>query len=200
MRVRTEAKRQAILETAARAFLELGYERASMSEIAARLGGSKATLYGYFPSKEDLFVHVVNHIVKIEPAFTELAHLTEEEPRPVLERMGQRFLAAVTSPDALAARRMVIAQTAQSDIGRRFSEVRTKLNADLAGYLAAATKAGRLNVKDPTVAAVHLLALYESDLIWRGLFGSRQSFTRAQIRQAAARAVGVFMAAYGRAK
>ena len=200
MRVRTEARRQAILETAARAFLELGYERASMSEIAARLGGSKATLYGYFPSKEDLFVHVVEHIAQIEPVFAELAHLTDEEPRRVLERTGERFLAAVTSPDALAAGRMVIAQSAQSDNGQPFLDLRAKRVAELAAYLLATTKAGRLNVKDPPVAALHLLALFESDLIWRALLGSRQRCTRSQIRHAAAQAVGVFMAAYGPAK
>jgi AcrR family transcriptional regulator len=44
MRVRTEEKRQEIVEIAARLFEELGYERTSMSAIAARVGGSKATL------------------------------------------------------------------------------------------------------------------------------------------------------------
>lgn len=197
MRVRTEAKRQAILETAAQAFMELGYERTSMSEIAARMGGSKATLYGYFPSKEDLFVQVCDHMVETEPAFTELAHQTDEEPGEVLLRLGERYLAAVTSPVALAVRRMAIAQSAQPDIGQRFAEVRGKRLAELAAYLAATTKAGRLKVKDPRVAAMHLLALYESELVWRGLFGLRQSFTRSQIRQAAARAVGLFVAACG---
>jgi len=197
LRVRTEARRQAILDTAKRAFTELGYERTSMSEIAARMGGSKATLYGYFPSKGDLFVHVVEDIVRAEPVFTELAHLTEDEPRLVLERLGERLNAAMISSDGLAARRMVIAQSAQSDIGRRFTELRTKHVAELAAYLAATTKAGRLHVKDPAVAAQHLLALYESELIWDALFGSQKRFTRSQIRQAAARAVGVFVAAYG---
>ena len=50
MRVKTEEKRQAILEEAAKAFQELGFERTSMSEICARVGGSKATLYNYFAS------------------------------------------------------------------------------------------------------------------------------------------------------
>ena len=58
MRVRTESKREAILEAASHVFLESGFEGASMAEIAARVGGSKATLYGYFGSKEDLFVEV----------------------------------------------------------------------------------------------------------------------------------------------
>ena len=38
---------------------ELGFERTSMSEICTRLGGSKATLYNYFASKEALFLEVM---------------------------------------------------------------------------------------------------------------------------------------------
>ena len=51
MRVRTQARRDTIIEAAIQLFEEAGYEGASMSELARRLGGSKATLYGYFPSK-----------------------------------------------------------------------------------------------------------------------------------------------------
>ena len=54
MRVKTEAKRQHIVDVAAQAFRELGFEGASMAEICARVGGSKATLYNYFASKEEL--------------------------------------------------------------------------------------------------------------------------------------------------
>ena len=46
MRMRTEEKKQEIIRIAAELFEQLGYERTSMSAIAARVGGSKATLYG----------------------------------------------------------------------------------------------------------------------------------------------------------
>ena len=45
MRVKSEERRQAMVEVARQAFTELGFENTSMSEIANRLGGSKATLY-----------------------------------------------------------------------------------------------------------------------------------------------------------
>ncbi|NJC09900.1 TetR/AcrR family transcriptional regulator [Polymorphobacter fuscus] len=48
-------RRDAILDVARQVFLESGYEGASMSQIAVRLGGSKGTLYSYFDSKEALF-------------------------------------------------------------------------------------------------------------------------------------------------
>ena len=55
MRVRTEDRRQAIIDVALQVFREVGFERASMALISRRLGGSKGTLYGYFRSKEELF-------------------------------------------------------------------------------------------------------------------------------------------------
>src|ERR1700731_2894878 len=52
---RSDAKRRAIIAVAREVFLAQGYAATSMSEIAARLGGSKGTLYNYFRSKEELF-------------------------------------------------------------------------------------------------------------------------------------------------
>ena len=63
MRVRTEVKRQEIIRIAGELFEERGYDRTSMSAIAARVGGSKATLYGYFKSKEELLLAVLDYDV-----------------------------------------------------------------------------------------------------------------------------------------
>ena len=52
---RKEERREAILAIAKRVFLDQGYSGASMSAISAELGGSKGTLWSYFPSKEELF-------------------------------------------------------------------------------------------------------------------------------------------------
>jgi AcrR family transcriptional regulator len=55
VRVKTAARREAILAAAKQVFQDMGYDRASMDEVAARFGGSKATVYRYFGSKEALF-------------------------------------------------------------------------------------------------------------------------------------------------
>src|SRR6516165_9146528 len=59
MKVLTEARREAILAAAKAVFEEVGFDQATMSEITARVGGSKATLYRYFESKEALFMELV---------------------------------------------------------------------------------------------------------------------------------------------
>src|SRR3569833_1853850 len=54
-RLDRDQRRERILDVAEEVFLEEGFAAASMSEIAARLGGSKGTLYNYFKSKDELF-------------------------------------------------------------------------------------------------------------------------------------------------
>ena len=51
-----DAKRVAVLETAAHLFLERGYSRTSMRELAAMLKITKPALYYYFQNKEEILV------------------------------------------------------------------------------------------------------------------------------------------------
>lgn len=201
MRVRTEGKRETILETAAQVFMELGYERTSMSEIAVRLGGSKATLYSYFPSKDDLFLQVVKHLVgsKVDPAYADLSSQAGEDLRTVLTGLGERSLAAISSPESIALWRMVVGQAHLSDIGQRYWEQgpQPALEA-LARFLAAASDAGRLDVADARSAAFHLMNLFHAEFAWRWMFGYPVALTREQIRDAVARAVTAFLEGYGK--
>jgi AcrR family transcriptional regulator len=64
MRTKSEERRQAMVATAAELFLQRGYEATSMAEICSRVGGSKATLYGYFKSKEELFLSVMKMLAE----------------------------------------------------------------------------------------------------------------------------------------
>lgn len=49
-----EANREAVLHTAAQLFLELGYHRATLNEVARRLNITKPSLYNYFRGKDDI--------------------------------------------------------------------------------------------------------------------------------------------------
>jgi AcrR family transcriptional regulator len=200
MRVRTDAKRSRILATAASVFLERGFERASMSEIATRNGGSKATLYGYFHSKQELFLAVAfaEGQKQVGPAFASLeAGVTDV--RDSLLRVGEKLIAFLLSPGAIAAHRMVISEAGRSEIGRHFYiNGRARGIAMLAKFLEAACAAGRIRKADFRVAAMHLVALFESERVAPVLFAiEHRAPSRRQIRQSTERAVDVFLAAYG---
>lgn len=54
-----EAKRQAVLQTAAQLFNERGFHATSLDDIAERLHVSKPTLYYYIKSKDDILLECV---------------------------------------------------------------------------------------------------------------------------------------------
>lgn len=200
MRVKTEAKREAILEVATKTFAELGYEGTSMSELARRIGGSKGTLYNYFCSKEALFVHIVLRVVanQVAPALEALVDRAHDDPFTVLREFGQKLLTAVTQPDPIAALRMVVSQRKLEGFGRQFFELGPKMGLEgLARYLSEATKAQRLNVSNPQAAAQQLQALFEAETNWRVLLGFDTQFTNEEISTFVERALTVFIAAYG---
>jgi AcrR family transcriptional regulator len=200
LRVRTDATRNRILATAASVFLEQGYERASMSEIAARNGGSKATLYGYFRSKQELFLAVAfaEGEKQVGPAFANLESGVEDV-RDSLLRVGEKLIAFLITPGAIAAHRMVISEAGRSDIGRHFyTKGRGRGIAMLAKFLEAACAAGKIRKANFAAAAMQLVALIESERMAPALFAIEGAPpSRRQIRQSTERAVDVFLAAYG---
>ncbi|GFE83876.1 TetR family transcriptional regulator [Steroidobacter agaridevorans] len=200
MKVRTDAKRDEIVEIARKTFLELGYERASMAEISARMGGSKATLYGYFPSKEALFLAIVNRLAEqyVSPAVQRLEESVDDDVREALQRFGEQFLAFISDPEAVASYRVVISEAAHSDIGESFYETGPKRTIEsIARYLAGAMDRKQLRRADPEIAAQHLTALLAHGEPWHQYFLRKApNPTRAQIKRIVERALDVFLGGY----
>jgi AcrR family transcriptional regulator len=201
MKVRTEARRNAIVEVATELFKEMGYERASMNELAKRFGGSKATLYGYFPSKEELFVAVVEAVATghLLEATQELAADVAADGQPALEarlkRFGERMLKVLTHDEsALAVYRMVVAEAARSDVGKLFYDAGPAAAMEaLTGLMAAAMDRGELRNSDPKVAASHFAALVTAESDSRLFQKDPPPLTTKQIRQMVSRAVETFL-------
>jgi AcrR family transcriptional regulator len=200
MKVRTDAKRDEIVEVARAAFLELGYERTSMAEIATRVGGSKATLYGYFPSKDALFLATIERIGEqyVSPALAQLEESTAEDVRTALRRFAEQFLSYICTQEAVATYRMTISQAAHSDIGEAFFEAGPKHAEEaIARYLSGAMNRGQLRKADASIAAVHLFALLTHGEMWRHYFMHQvPTLTRPQIKKIVDRALDAFLAGY----
>jgi len=60
---RGRERKKKILSAATDLFLSVGYGETSIDAIVEKAGGSKATLYSYYPTKADLFRAVVDSIV-----------------------------------------------------------------------------------------------------------------------------------------
>jgi AcrR family transcriptional regulator len=200
VKTKTEAKRQAILQAATEVFREVGFERASMSEIRERIGGSKATLYNYFPSKEKLFFEVMYQAKELElGAITAALNADADDLKLELLRFGQKLLPVLYSPDSIAIRRLAIAELGHSDIGKVVFEGATlPIEKQVTEFLKKAMKRGALRTADPKIAAMHLLSLLESELLQRVLLGMMDSVKPGAVKGAVGRAVEVFLLGYQR--
>src|ERR671929_2429887 len=81
----TNSKRRQILEGARKVFMDLGFDGASMGEIARAAGVSKGTLYVYFEDKCRLFEAIVE--TEIADYSKELYNFDLE--RPVIETLTE---------------------------------------------------------------------------------------------------------------
>lgn len=72
MQVLKDEIRQRIVTEALEVFLEKGYEKASMRDLAQRVGTSVSNIYHYFTNKEELFRAIA------EPIASRVKHLLKE--------------------------------------------------------------------------------------------------------------------------
>ncbi len=195
MRIKTDARRQAILEVATELFREVGYERATMATISRRLGGSKATLYSYFKSKEDLFAAAMLEAV-IDQGEEVMALLdpSQADLKAVLTRFGVAYLQLVTTNDALSITRTAVAEGNNSGLGEQLYALGPQQGWHrIAEYIAQLTGKGVLETTNHRIAAGHLKGLLEAGIIEPLLYGAKPEFSQNEIAEAA---VTAFLRAY----
>ncbi len=86
------SKRRQILDGARKVFMDLGFDGASMGEIARSAGVSKGTLYVYFADKSRLFEAIVEEETlekgavefNFEPRARRRHHAATNSARPIL--------------------------------------------------------------------------------------------------------------------
>jgi AcrR family transcriptional regulator len=111
-RKRADTKRDKIVRSAAKLFLEKGYDSVSINDIIDVVGGSKGTIYSHFGSKEKLFEAVVEQMcadVTIRIDTRPVGTIDEQ-----LTRIAHSFVSKVLSPQILRFHRLM------TSIGRTF--------------------------------------------------------------------------------
>jgi AcrR family transcriptional regulator len=194
------AKRRQIIAGASAVFRALGYDAASMGEIAKAAGVSKGTLYVYFKDKDELFHAIVDKecVFQAEGVFD--FDVENPDVAEVLMRMGTAYVKVLCHPERQATLRAVIAIADRKPIaGRMFYETGPAMGiARLAGYFESQIKAGRLEIEDCEVAAAQLMESCHAMLLKPVLFNFGPPPTQERIEYVVAIAVKTFMAAYGK--
>lgn len=177
-----------ILDAATVLFLRDGYGAASLEAVAAAAEVSKRTLYARFSGKPALFKAAVARLIaRWLPAFDAGLEQTAGLEATLLTA-ARVMLATALVPEALALRRMMVAEVG------RFPELAVLMQEAGAG-VGVARLAGvleRAGVADPAWAAAQFMALVLAVPQQRASFPG-QSLDQAAQHDWAARAVGLFL-------
>ena len=198
-RLDRDTRREAILDVAEEVFVEQGFAAASMSEIAARLGGSKGTLYNYFKSKDELFnAYVERRCLWQDEIFA--APLPGETPEQSLRRIGRAYLTRVLTDFNLRNFRLIASEAERSpEIGRIFYDAGPRKGAErVAELLTAMAQGGELEVDDPLEAAHQFLGLVQNRYFKARLCNAIPELTKQQVEDEAAFAARTFLRAFGK--
>ena len=197
MRKKSEERRQAMIDIAGEVFNEIGFEGASMAEISARIGGSKATLYNYFSSKEEIFVEVMLKQVgcQFEEAF--MALRTEDDLRVALVRLARHYLQVIFRPEVIAVKRLASYYAGKSELGPMLYERGPKRGwTKIADFLKVRMQEGKLRASDAWIAALQFRALVEAEWMEARMLNVVTEVAPQALQDSAERAVDAFLYLY----
>jgi AcrR family transcriptional regulator len=194
------AKRRQILDGARDVFLNLGFDAASMNEIARAAAVSKGTLYVYFSSKEALFEELIRderrrqaeRVFSFDPAASNIP--------AVLQQLGVSFLDSLTQATSIAHTRTVIAVASKfPQIGRAFYEAGPSYGIQrLAEFLSGPAASALLDIDDPAVAATLFIELCLSKHFKKLLFCVAGRPSPTEIAEHIENTVNFFIRIYGK--
>jgi AcrR family transcriptional regulator len=167
-------KRAAVLESAKRLFVELGYNGASMDAVAADAGVSKLTVYSHFGDKDTLFREAVRMRCQ-EVLPDQLYSVTPGTPiRDALLTIARRHAQLMTSSETIGVWRAISSdcQNGSPRMGRLlWEEGPQRTRKLLEQFLSRHVSAGALDIDDVSRAAGQFMALLKGDLHFRRMLG-----------------------------
>jgi AcrR family transcriptional regulator len=193
------SKRRQILDGARKIFMDLGFDGASMGEIARAAGVSKGTLYVYFADKNRLFEAIVEE-ESLEQGKFAFNFDPERDVHTTLMEFGQAYIQVLCRPGGGSAIRTVMAIAERMpDVGRNFyTNVVSVTTARLSAYLKARAKLDNLAIDDFELASTQFTQMCQASLFLPFVFQVMPAPSHERIEQVIASATRMFLAAYQR--
>jgi AcrR family transcriptional regulator len=191
------AKRRQILAGASKIFMDLGFDGASMGEIARAAGVSKGTLYVYFADKNRLFEAIVEQEA-LEQGKVSFNYDSGRDVPTTLRDFGQTYIHLLCRPGGGSAIRTVMSIAERMpDVGRRFYQcvIENRIHG-LATYLDAHVRNGDLVIEDCQHAAAQFIQICQASLFLPFIFQSAPPPSPERIKQVVESATQMFLAAY----
>lgn len=167
---RGDELRDHVLSIAKGVFLEMGFERASMDEVASRAQTSKRSLYAHFESKEKLFLAVIDFVRALFLERLKVPEAYSSRPAEALVQFCGRYLEVILYEPSVQLLRVAMAETTRfpEAAAQQYDVMFVAVSTRLAGYLKATFG---LSARASADAAQRLLGQILFPLLPRALFG-----------------------------
>src|SRR4030081_1167514 len=191
------SKRRQILDGARKLFLDLGFDAASMGEIARAAGVSKGTLYVYFADKNRLFEAIVEE-ESLEQGKVAFNFDPARDVTTTLMDFGQAYIQLLCRPGGGSAIRTVMAIGERMPVVVRlyYEHVLEKTIGRLAFCLEAHVKAKDLAIDDCQLAASQFMQMCQASLFLPFIFQAAPAPSTERIAQVVGSATRMFLAGY----
>jgi TetR/AcrR family transcriptional regulator, mexJK operon transcriptional repressor len=190
-----DERRDAFVAVAREEFLTCGYGATSMSAISAKVGGSKTTLWTYFPSKQELFAAVCDDLVERYGRALEVRLDPAADCAGELKRFALALLETLHTPAIIDMHRLVIGEAGRfPELGAMMYErgpARGK--AMLAAFFQACMDRGNLKRRDGMIAAHQFAAMLQAGSVQRHMLGQLERPSDAELQSEAEEAVETFL-------
>lgn len=177
--------------------MDLGFDGASMNEIARAAGVSKGTLYVYFTDKSRLFEAIVQ-----DEAFEKSKIAYNLDPardvETTLREFGRTYIGSMCRPGGGSSIRTVMAIAERMpEVGRQFYEnVLAKSINNLAEYLKAHIRPKELAIDDCQLAAAQFMQMCQATLFLPFVFQAEPAPSAEHIARVVDSATLVFLQTY----
>lgn len=192
-------RRKAFVDAARELFFANGYAGTTMSSIASKVGGSKTTLWTYFPSKEELFAAVVDDIVA-QYGDALAIDLPLDEPVPdVLRTFGNLLMTKLTATPILSLFRLVVGEAERfPHLAETFYERGPRRGkARAAVWVGEKMVRGEIRMGDPMRAVQQFAGLCQSGVYQFAMLNLPESRDLDRLRGDVDAAVDTFYRAWG---
>ena len=193
----TDRNRMAILAAGVSQFQENGFDGTSMDRIAETADVSKRTVYNHFPSKESLFLAIVEELGQ-RCGEMECPYSSTEPLENQLLEIAKGYAEKVTNEDFVKLSRVVISRLIQvPELGNSIRD-KNEFQFAIVDWIKSAKKDGRLEVANVEQAATQFTTLIKAFAFWPQLLSNEPPPTKRELSRIAKGAVEMFLSHYGK--
>ena len=189
-----------LLDIAAEVFLSEGFKGASTNIIAQRANASKTTFYSRFPTKEDLFLAVIEHRMERIASLVIPALSSDAPPEIALQEFGTKLIRGALTQEQVAFVRMIGMEAERfPKLAQRFFELGPgRAQTMIAAYMQQSIERGYLRRESPERMAEHFVSLATGGEVRWFILGFRPRPGAKRLAEHLQVALKTFLLAYGK--